>query len=222
MLNLLSHRKLTLKLLFVILLGSPIISCNAQSTQSAILSKKIRDLDTNANDIQQLVKSGYIKQLDAMMMGTYIVGHIQKDTTIKDWTIQQVLDSVKKQMNTMAIKENNYGGDSVFIRRPDDEKMFLGMGQMSLEKLIARESKNLPESYSGDYNLSLATKIGIEKASELLSQSDQSWLIGSILLISRDNGSIKKLKIGDVFEISKRVSVCPEFAPFMKSMDHAN
>lgn len=222
MLNLLSHRKLTLKLLFVILLGSPIISCHAQSTQSAILSKKVRDLDTNANDIQQLVKSGYIKQLDAMMMGTYIVGRIQKDTTIKDWTIQQVLDSVKKQMNMLAVKENNYGADSVFIRRPDGEKMFLGMGQMSLEKLIARESKNLPESYGGDYNLSLATKSGIEKASELLSQSDKSWLIGSILLISRDNGTIKKLKIGDIFEVSKRISLCPEFVPFMKSMEHTN
>ena len=120
----------------------------------------------------------------------------------------------------LAIKENNYGKDSVFIRRPDGEKMFLGMGQMSLEKLIARESKNLPESYDGDYNLSLTTKNGITKASQLLSQSDQSWLIGSILLISRDNGTIKKLKIGDIFEISKRISLCPEFVPFMKSTEH--
>lgn len=220
MLNTLSVIKPPSKLLLTVILGMLFIHCKAQTKQDSILSMRIREI--NQDDIQMLVKVGYIKKIDAIMLGAYIVDKIQKDTIIKNWTVKQTLDSAKDKANQMAIKENNYGKDSVFLRSPDGAKILLGMGRLSLEKLVARESENLPGKYDGDYNLFVSTSEGITKIGKLIAENNQGWLVGNVLFIERDNKMINKLRIGDIFEIAKRIAISPEFAPFIKSMNHTN
>ena len=207
--------KLTILFLLFTLFASS--SCRSQSKADSILLKKVDSL--NATDINTLIKSGYIHNIDATIIGTYMVSIVQNSNT-KDWTIKQLLDSVKAKMkqtdNAIAVK-NNFGKDSVFIRSPNGNKMFIGMGELSFEKMIARASTNLPENYDGDYNLKINSQENIKTASLLISKSDYPALVGNILLYKRDSGQLKDTKIGDIFEISKRIINSKEFAPFVDS-----
>ena len=167
--------KLSILLLLLTLFVSS--SCRSQSKTDAILLKKVDSL--NATDINTLIKSGYIRNTDATIIGTYMVSIAQSGNT-KDWTVKQLLDSVKakmKQMDSAIAVKNNFGKDSVFIRSPNGNKMFIGMGELSFEKMIARASTNLPENYDGDYNLKINSQENIKTASLLVSKSDSriSW-----------------------------------------------
>ena len=207
--------KLSILLLLLTLFVSS--SCRSQSKTDAILLKKVDSL--NATDINTLIKSGYIRNTDATIIGTYMVSIAQSGNT-KDWTVKQLLDSVKakmKQMDSAIAVKNNFGKDSVFIRSPNGNKMFIGMGELSFEKMIARASTNLPENYNADYNLKINSQENIKTASLLISKSDYPALVGNILLYKRDSGQLKDTKIGDIFEISKRIINSKEFAPFVDS-----
>jgi predicted transport protein len=207
--------KLSILLLLFTFVASS--SCRSQSKSDAILSKKADSL--NATDINTLIKSGYIQNADATIIGTYMVS-IAQSSNMKDWTVKQLLDSVKAKMiqtdNAIAVK-NNFGKDSVFIRSPNGNKMFIGKGELSFEKMIAKASTNLPENYNGDYNLKINSQENIKTASLLVSQSDYPVLVGNILLYKRDSGQLKDTKIGDIFEIAKRIINYKEFAPFVDS-----
>jgi len=207
--------KLSVLLLLLILFASS--SCRSQSKTDTILQKKVDSL--SATDISTLIKSGYIRNTDAPIIGTYMVSIAQSSNT-KNWTVKQLLDSVKARMkqtdNAIAVK-NNFGKDSVFIRSPNGNKMFIGLGELSFEKMIVKASSNLPENYTGDYNLKINSPENIKTASLLVSNSDYPALVGNVLLYKRDSGQLKDTKIGDIFEISKRIAASKEFAPFVDS-----
>jgi len=192
-------------------------SCRSQSKTDAILSKKADSL--NITDINALIRSGYIRNTDATIIGTYMVSISQhKDT--KDWTVKQLLDSVKAKMkrtdDAVAVK-NNYGKDSVFIRSPTGARMFIGMGELSFEKMIAKADLNLPENYKGDYDLKINSPETMKTLSILVSKSEYPPVTGNVMLYKRDSGQLRNTKIGDIFEISKRIVVSKEFAPFANS-----
>lgn len=207
--------KLSILLLLLTLLASS--SCRSQSKTDAILIKKVDSL--NEADIKTLIKNGYIRNTDPIIIGTYMVSIAQSNNT-KDWTVKQLLDSVKAKMkqadNAIAVK-NNFGKDSVFIRLPNGNKMFIGMGELSFEKMMYKASANLPENYTGDYNLKINSQENLKTASLLVSKSDYPALVGNILLYKRDGAQLKETKIGDIFELSKRIFNSKEFAPFVDS-----
>ncbi len=207
--------KLSVFILLLVLFVSA--SCSSQTTTDAILKKKANSL--NATDINILIESGYIRKADASIMGLHMASVMQSRNT-KNWPVKQVLDSVKVRMkkidNTVAAT-NNFGKDSVFIRSPNGIKMFIGLGELSFEKMIVKASKNLPENYSGDYNLKINSPGNIKIAGLLVSKSNYPALVGNVLLYKRDNGKLRDTKIGDIFEISKKIAASKEFAPFVHS-----
>jgi hypothetical protein len=192
-------------------------SCRSQSKTDTILSKKVDSL--NVTDINALIKSGYIRNMDATIIGTYMISISQNNDT-KNWTVKQLLDSVKAKMqqtdDAVAVK-NNYGKDSVFIRSPNGNRMFIGMGELSFEKMIAKAGLNLPGNYKGDYDLKINSQEAIKALRILVSNSEYPSVTGNVLLYKRDSGQLRNTRIGDIFEISKRIATSKEFAPFIDS-----
>lgn len=191
-------------------------NCKSQSQTDEILLKKADSL--NATDIGTLIKSGYINA-DAPIVGTFMISISQRNNT-KDWTVKQLLDSVKaamKRTDNAIAKNTNYGKDSVFVRLPSGNKMFIGMGELSFEKMAAKASLNLPENYNGDYNLKINSPDTIKILSSLIANSDDPVVTGNVLLYKRDIGQLTDTKIGDIFEIAKRIGTSKEFAPFADS-----
>lgn len=209
---------ITKKIFLVLILFSMAFSCRSQSKIDSILSKPIDSL--NETNINILIKGGYIRNVDPPIIGSYMMAIAQNNKTDK-WTIGQLLDSVKTRMNQMdnatAIK-HNYGKDSVFIREPNGNRMFLGMGQLSFDKLVARESLDLPETYAGDYNIKINSTEAVKKLSLLVADSEHPWITGNVLLNKRDSGELKNMRIGDIIEISKRITLSKEFMPFINAI----
>ncbi len=203
----------------VLCLLSTFLSCRSQSKTDIILSKKADSL--NVDDINALIKSGYIRDADPTLIGTYMVSIVQHNDT-KGWTIKQLLDSVKARMgqtdNAFAVK-NNYGKDSVFIRSPNGNRMFIGMGELSFEKMIIKASLNLPKNYKGNYDLKINSPEAINTLSLLVSKSEYPTVTGNVLLYKRDSGQLRDTKIGDIFEISTRIVTSKEFAPFVNLVE---
>ena len=83
------------KALFVLLLFSTVLSCRSQSKIDAILLKPADSL--NATDIPILIKSGYFPNVDAPIIGTYMVS-ITNNNHVDKWTVKQLLDSVKMRI----------------------------------------------------------------------------------------------------------------------------
>jgi hypothetical protein len=203
------------KILILLLILTSFLSCHSQSKVDTILSKKADSL--NVADINVLIKNGYIRNTDVTIIGTYMVSIAQKNNTA-NWTIKQLLDSVKarmKKMDDVTAAKNNYGKDSVFIRDPKGNKTFIGLGQLSFDKMVNKTSLNLPENYTGDYNLKINSTEAITAFSLLVSKSKYPVITGNVMLCKRDNGELKNMKIGDIFEISKRIVSSKEFAPFL-------
>jgi len=118
--------------------------------------------------------------------------------------------------DAVAVK-NNYGKDSVFIRSPNGNRMFIGMGELSFEKMIAKAGLNLPGNYKGDYDLKINSQEAIKALRILVSNSEYPSVTGNVLLYKRDSGQLRNTRIGDIFEISKRIATSKEFAPFIDS-----
>ena len=93
--------------------------------------------------------------------------------------------------------------------------MFIGMGQLSFDKMVAKASLNLPENYNGDYNLKINSAEAITAFSILVSKSKYPVITGNVMLCKKDNGELKNMKIGDIFEIAQRIVSSKEFAPFL-------
>jgi hypothetical protein len=206
------------KILILLLVVTSFLSCRSQSKVDAILLKKVDSL--NADDINILIKNGYIRNADGPIIGTYLVSVANHHNTA-NWTIKQLLDTVKSEMKKMdnaTAAKNNYGKDSVFIRDPRGNNMFIGMGQLSFDKLVARASLNLPGNYNGDYDLKINSTGAITTVSQLVSKSKYPVITGNVILFKRDNGELKNMKIGDIFEIANRVASSKEFAPFLDAM----
>jgi len=95
--------------------------------------------------------------------------------------------------------------------------MFIGMGELSFEKMIAKAGLNLPGNYKGDYDLKINSQEAIKALRILVSNSEYPSVTGNVLLYKRDSGQLRNTRIGDIFEISKRIATSKEFAPFIDS-----
>ena len=199
-------------------MSTSFVCCRSQSKIDNILSKKADSI--NVNDINVLIKNGYIRNANATVIGTYLISVAQHNIT-KNWTIRQLMDTIKagmKKMDDATAAKYSYGKDSVFIRDPGGNRMFIGMGQLSFDKIIVMSTLNLPKNYSGDYDLKINSAEAIKTLSLLISKSEYPWITGNVLLYKRDSGELKNMKIGDIFEISKRIVSAKEFAPFLDAM----
>ena len=117
-------------------------------------------------------------------------------------------------MKNGIVKLNNHGKDSIFIRTPYNQKMFVGLGKMSLEKLVERESRNLPSEYEATLNKFITPEIMVSAMTEMKLDPLTSMLFGNIILIKTENGeNMSSLKIGTVLEIANRIKKAEEFIP---------
>jgi hypothetical protein len=116
---------------------------------------------------------------------------------------------------------NNFGNDSVFIRTPYGDKYFIGMGKLSLEKLVMRESKNLLKQYNSEIlNKKISKpKETVKLLKELNLNEEDSVLFGNILIILQENGKdINRYKVGDFIEITKRIKNSDELKPILNNL----
>jgi hypothetical protein len=191
----------------------------AQSDIKFVLSKKVSQM--NNGDVNILISKGYITKGENVLIGSYMVTEAQKNKTFSGLTIKQMLVGYRTQqqlMNKQTALKYRYGNDSFFIRTPTGDRFFMGMGQLSFEKLVKREALHLPANYTGDYNLKLNTDKNSIKCSQLLANSKYNWIIGNVVLVEKNYGNLKNLRIGDVFEIANRIAASKEFVSFVNMM----
>lgn len=200
---------LTLTLLFS-------LTIRAQS-EKAFLNDKIGEYSNDK--IEKLVDKKIISDFDATILKAYTIKLKTDGHNIEEYTYSRLLDSLsslKKGMKDGIVKLNNRGKDSVFIRTPYNEKMFVGLGKMSLEKLVERESKNLPNDYQADLDIFITSpEIMVNAMNQIKLDPLTSMLFGNVILIKTENGEdISKLKIGAVLEVANRIKKAEEFIPF--------
>jgi hypothetical protein len=197
-----------MKMIIVFLLFS--FSISAQSDK-AFLSEKIGEYSNDK--IDKLVYKKIISDFDAVILKAYTV----KLSNIEEYTYSRLLDSLsslKKGMKNGIVKLNNHCKDSIFIRTPYNQKMFVGLGKMSLEKLVERESENLPSEYEANLNKFMSPDIMVNAMTEMKLDPLTSMLFGNVILIKAENGiEMSSLKIGDVLEIVTRIKKTEEFIP---------
>ena len=188
-------------------------------TAEELLQTKVSE---NSPDIiHKLLEKKLMSKFDTQIMGEYIVGKMEENVKIEDWTFAQLIDSLKvykQYMNSEVVRYHNYGNDSVYMRSPDGEKHLIGLGEMSVEKLVARESKNLPRDYS-DPKLNVRFT-SIEQISKIIVDlnldEDLSMLFGNVILIKLElKENLEMYRIGDFIEIARRVKESKEFRPFL-------
>jgi len=206
-------------LLFLLFL----ISTNLPAqTKSELLSTKIGNLDIKS--IQKLKNYNLLSALDMHTLSVFIVKLAQQETSIKNLTYAQLLEkfaTYKKNQKRQVFKKNNFGNDSIFIRTPYGDKYFIGMGKLSLEKLVLRASKSLPKLYDKEV---LNKKIGNTKEATAiikglnLNEEDHVFF-GNILIILSEHGKeIDRYKIGDFIEITKRIKNSDELKPILRNL----
>lgn len=205
----------------LLVLPGPFLNCFAVQGADSLLDKRV-SYPTLEKDIQALTDRGYVAEADKAFLSMIIVDLVQKSIEPDTLTYGQLLDSlslIRRNMMAAIAKENHFGTDSVFIRNPDGVKVFLGLGKMSFEELVAREAQNLPEHYSGHPGYDILMSEG-GKASEalcdIMNHSDISWIIGNVMLVEKDRQELDRLRVGDLLEIAKRISASEAFLPFMK------
>ena len=194
----------------------------SQSTDD-LLQEKIGEFDIE--NFNRLQDSGLISKMDMTILSMYMVRMLQNGVQIDTLTYGQILDSLdvfKQKMNNEFTKSTNFGNDSVFIRTPYGEKIFMGMGELSLEKLVERESEKLPRKYNdkrlnkafGDANLIAQT------IKDLNLDDNTVMLFGNTILIMTEQGkNLTNFKIGDFLEIANRIKNSKEFKPFIDKMN---
>ncbi|QKX03578.1 hypothetical protein HN014_01165 [Aquimarina sp. TRL1] len=191
------------------------LTINAQSDKSFLNDK----IGKYSNDkIDKLVDKKIISDFDATILKVYTVKLKADGNNIKEYTYSRLLDSLsslKKGMKNGIVKLNNHGKDSIFIRTPYNQKMFVGLGKMSLEKLIARESKNLPSDYHASLNNFITSpEVMVKAMNQMKLDPLTSMLFGNIILIKTENGEeMSNFKIGAVLEIANRIKKTEEFTP---------
>lgn len=206
-------KKITLVLLVL-------FSCNAHS-QSADSLLKVKVEKINVPFIQKLAENGVITQSEAPILGAYTVRLMMDEKGIDSLTCERLIDRFRtfmKLTEAETAKMNNFGSDSVFIRTVDGKKLLLGMGKLSLEKLVARASMDLPRKYK-DQQLrkpfGSLTELPIIVAWLKLDDMDAA-LIGSTFFIMRENGvDVNSWPVGYLIEIAKRIKHSKEFEPFL-------
>lgn len=206
------------KLKYIILFFSVIL--NSQ-TKEELLETKVGDI--NLEIIQQLRKEQVISEFDSKLLGVYIV-QLAQEENIKQLTYSELLIKYKEFKNEQkkkVVEINNYGNDSIYIRNPFGEKMFLGMGELSLEKLVHRESMSLPNEYKQEelnkFLTSPKEMVNLMKTLEL--SPEIAMLFGNVLYIIGEKGEdISTIKIGDYLEIARRINDSKQFKPILENL----
>lgn len=172
-----------------------------------------------------LVKAGLLSESELPFFGTELLEMIRDGALTDTMTVGQAIDLYglrKKQREEHVVQANNFGGDPVYIRTPGGDKFCMGMGEMSLEKLVSREARRpFPAKYGEPgYNVYMATENMplFSAAISALAQSDQvaGILAGNALLIMPElNLDLSGYRIGDLVEIGKRIKSSAEFEPFI-------
>jgi hypothetical protein len=194
----------------------------SQSTDD-LLQEKIGEFDIE--NFNRLQDSGLISKMDMTILSMYMVRMLQNGVQIDTLTYGQILDSLdvfKQKMNNEFTKSTNFGNDSVFIRTPYGEKIFMGMGELSLEKLVERESEKLPRKYNKKrLNKAFGDANQIAQTIKDLNLDDNTvMLFGNTILIMTEQGkNLTNFKIGDFLEIANRIKNSKEFKPFIDKMN---
>ncbi len=201
-------------------------SCNGLNKKD-IRDTKIGELNTE--NLKRLFESGLLSESEAPLLGAELINMTTEGLISDTMTYGQLFDLYegrKKQRNALIAQTNNFGRDTVYLRTPTGEKMVLGLGEMSLEKLILREAeKEFPKEYENhDYN-SLISPENMELLASVFSSFGESEIIvavlaGNVMQILTELGiDVSKYRIGDMIEIGKRVKDSKEFEPFVTVFD---
>jgi hypothetical protein len=187
-----------------------------------LLNTKIGNFDNEI--IKKLINRGLISDLDSKMLGIYIVKLVQEEKidTLKYSQLLIKYQDFKQKMNNKLVREDSFGKDSIFIRTPFGDRIFLGMGELSLENLVKRESFNLPREYESiKLNENIESPRQVANIFKELNLSPKlSMLFGNVLLIIGESGKdIHSYKIGDFLEIAKRIKNSKEFKPLLNKFE---
>ncbi len=201
----------------VILLTFLSLALSSQTVDET-LSSKILDVDLEV--FEMLRDSGAISNWELQIAPVYAIKMITNGVNLEELSFQELLDSVRlylKRLDAENYQEINYGNDSVFIRTPYNERVFQGMGEMSLEKLIERESRYLPIHYPiPDLNVkfddpreftSVITKLDLGE--------NKSMLYGNAMYILAEQNTLMNYRVGDLLLIAIRIERSKEFQPFL-------
>ena len=207
------------KIIFNLLLLIPIF-LHSQSKEE-LLNATIENIDLET--IQKIKDAGLLTELDLKIFPIYLVEFLQKKniSSLKYRDLLENFNNYKQEQKQKLANENNFGKDSVFIRTPYGDKFFIGTAQLSLEKLISRESQNLPNNYDNDaLNQKINSPQEVASALKQLKLSPELlMLFGNVLMIiGVSENELHSYKVGDFVEISNRISKSKEFKPFMEKL----
>jgi hypothetical protein len=206
--------------LFSVLFLCSAINAHSQNIET-ILNSRIGNFEPDT--VYLLRDLGVLSDIDSKLLGIQVLQKIQNGERIDTLTYRQIIDSLevfKNKINEETAKANGYGTDSMFIRTPTNEKIFIGLSTITLEKLVQRESHNLPQTYSSKLNdyFSSPTQISETIADAKLDELTAA-IFGNVILIKLEaREDISKYKIGDFLEIAHRILETEEFKPFVMSL----
>ena len=187
-------------------------------TDNSILNRKIGD--AGVEGFKELRNLGVLSEKDNDLLFNLFSVFEDSGMDANNLTFGQLIDSLnlyKKKIEDISITSVKTGNDSIFIRYPMGVKIFMGMGEMSLEKIVERESKNLPDRYEIEkLNESFDNYDGNDDLGEKLDESKFIFFINTILILEEMEGNISKYRIGDILEITNRTLNSKEFLTFLE------
>lgn len=177
-----------------------------------------------AEQMEAFGKSNILSPSEHQLFGAYLMKAMPtgpgKDTITLGTVVNRFLE-YKKQQDAQLAAGNHYGNDSFFVRTPDGEKIFLGMGQLSFEKLVLQNMTNLPASYSDSLSkIGFTNMEAVANAMPALHLEPESAMIfGNVLMVLREqHKDLKQYKIGDILVITERIKKEPAFRQFADKM----
>lgn len=202
-------------LLFV---TAPVLAQN----DPALLRMRLKDL--SGEQMEAFGKSTILSPSDHQLFGAYLMQAMpagpERDT-ITLGTVVYRFFAYKKQQDSKLAAGNQFGNDSFFVRTPDGEKIFLGMGQTSFDKLVLENMDKLPVVYSDSLSkIGFTDMEAVANAMPALRLDPESAMIfGNVLMILREQGkNLKQYKIGDILVITGRIKQAPAFRQFADKM----
>ncbi|PZF72519.1 hypothetical protein [Taibaiella soli] len=187
-----------------------------------LLRTRLNNLTTEQTDA--FAKSMILSPSDHQLFGAYLAKTMptgpEKDTITLGTIVNRFL-AYKKDQDAKLAAGNQFGTDSFFVRTPDGERIFLGMGQLSFDKLVLQNMNDLPASYKDSLS-----KIGftdmevVANAMPALHLDPESAMIfGNVLMtLHEQRKDLKKYKIGDILVITERIKKEPAFRQFADKM----
>jgi hypothetical protein len=209
------------KKLSILLVLIPLAFRTYSQSKQEVLDSKVNEF--SIEKIKLLQDSGVLSDLDIEFLGMYLLKLAGQHAAIDTLTYGQLIQNFRNdqlQQDKERAKLVHFGQDSVFFRSPSGDKLFLGMGELSLEKLVERESKNLPVDYKDAFLDQLLSPVTMpEFMSKFPDESELPVFIGNTFLILMEQGkNLLEYKLGDLQEIATRVMNSKEIQPFINYM----